>query len=132
MKTQNATLLPLLLLDRRPVATANLNGADTSLNGRVRFFKTPIGTIVSAELHGITPSEGIFDFCIRGNRHGERSLLSPLSEHGDGLICACITRQFAVEDILGKTVEIRETAPKHTQPVQLRAQGQVFSIAEAQ
>lgn len=124
MTGQNTALLPLILLDRHPVATAQIHDLTHSVRGSVQFFKTPLGTVISAELRGKNIIAKTFHLHISHNRREETVPLSLLCIKQGGATLACITRCFSVEDILEKTVEIRDTA--------IRANGRIFSVSRTQ
>ena len=113
-------LLPALLRDRHPVAVAAIQNEDASLTGAIRFFRTPLGTIVSAELHG-TIHAPHFDLLLH-KRHRSETIPLPLLKAGESsAFLACITQRFTIEDVLGTTVEIRTDVS----PCDYRAKGQV-------
>lgn len=128
MKTQTPSLYSSLLRDRYPVATASIGTEDTSVNGLVRFFRTPIGTVVSAELHGSSAAMQDLAFSVGSGSRQTTANLAPLSTDGESTFVG-ITHRFTVEDLLGKTVTVRATAD--TTPT-LLARGLVCRIGTAQ
>lgn len=124
MTVQNPALLPLILLDRRPVAIADIRDLSHSVRGNVQFFKTPLGTVISAELRGQNITAKSFHLRISHNCREETVPLSLLCIKQGGAALGCITRRFSVEDILEKTVEVRDTA--------ICANGRIFSVSRAQ
>lgn len=106
MKSQAISPLSALLRDRSPVATAWIEADDASMRGTIRFFRTPIGTVVSAELLGpLAPLKDLSFSVRRGNRLATADL-APLSRDDPSTFVG-ITHHLAIEDLLGKTVAIR-------------------------
>lgn len=128
MKVQTASLYSSLLRDRYPVATAWVETEDTPVKGRVRFFKTPIGTVVLAELHGASSLQDLA-FSVGSGSKLTTANLSPNTMEDGGSTFIGITHRFAVEDLLGKTVTVRATADTAST---LSAHGLVRPIGVAQ
>lgn len=128
MKVQTSSLYSSLLRDRYPVATAWINGEDTPWGGRIRFFRTPIGTVVSAELHDSASLQDL-SFSVGSGSRMTTANLAPLSADSESTTFVGITHRFSVEDLLGKTVTVRATADAAPS---LSAQGIVCPIGIAQ
>lgn len=126
MKAHNNSLYSALLRDRYPVAIAKIEAESLPVKGTVRFFRTPIGTVVSAELHGVTVLQDL-SFSVGSGSRMTTANLAPLGDGGYGTIFVGITHRFAVEDLLEKTVTLRATA--ETAP-SLLAYGRVRSLAQ--
>ena len=93
-----------LLIDRKPCAAANITGlpAAPGVCGTVRFYTTPLGVIVTAEIGGLppkTPTES-YRVCFR-DRKPPASL--PCAPDGRGGI---LTHLFSVEDVLGRYIGV--------------------------
>ena len=122
-------LLSALLRDRHPIAVAAIQNEDASLTGAIRFFRTPVGTIVSAELHGIIHTTH-FDLLLHKRRRAEAIPLSLLKAGESSALLACITQRFTIEVVLGTAVEIRADAlPCELSPLH-HAGGQVSFITQ--
>lgn len=128
METQTTSLYASLLRDRHPVATANVATEDTPISGLVRFFRTPIGTVVSAELHGSASSLQDLAFTVGTGSRQTTANLAPLSSR-NGSTFVGITHRFTVEDLLGKTVTVRAVEESSHA---LLARGLVCRIGTAQ
>ena len=109
MKVQNNSLYAALLRDRHPVATARLETESHPVGGTVRFFRTPIGTVVSAELHGAASLQDL-SFSVGSGSRMTTANLAPLGGEEQNAVFVGITHRFSVEDLLEKTVTLRATA----------------------
>lgn len=108
MKTQTNSLFAALLRDRHPVASARLEGESHPAGGTIHFFRTPIGTVVSAELHGAAALQDLSLSVGSGSRMTTANL-APLGEEKSDVFVG-ITHRFVVEDLIEKTVTLRATA----------------------
>lgn len=118
-----------LLTRSRPVAIAEIKGAEgyPLLNGRVKFYTTPLGTMVVSEISGLPMTEsGIFaehihlvgqcegNFSSAGGHFNPEDKphplhagdLPPLFSANGKAIGAVLTDRFVVGDIVGKSVII--------------------------
>lgn len=109
MKAQTNSLYTALLRDRHPVATARLETGSHPVGGTVRFFRTPIGTVVSAELHGVVSLQDL-SFSVGSGSRMTTANLAPFGGEGQSAVFVGITHRFSVEDLLEKTVTLRATA----------------------
>jgi len=116
----SASLFTALLADRCPSATAELENA----RGSVSFFKTPLGTVVAAELYSLPDISGDVDLRIGDLRLAPSTHLAPISQGKKPLCYAGISDLFCVEDILGKTAEVSMRQARTASPV-LTAQGRI-------
>ena len=126
MKAHYNALYSALLRDRRPVATARMEAEYHPVKGTVRFFRTPIGTVVSAELHGI-PALQDLSFSVGSGSRMTTANLAPIVNEEYGTSFVGITHRFAIEDLLEKTVTLRATADASSP---LLARGRVRPIAQ--
>ena len=108
MKAQPNSLFIALLRDRHPVAAARLEGESHPEGGTIHFFRTPIGPVVSAELHGTTSLQDL-SFSVGSGSRMTTANLAPLGEEKSAVFVG-ITHRFAVEDLIEKTVTLRATA----------------------
>lgn len=127
METQSTSLYSSLLRDRYPVATANVTTENLPINGLVRFFRTPIGTVVSAEMHGSATALQDLAFTVGTGSRQTTANLAPLSSNSSTFVG--ITHRFTVEDLLGKTVTVRAVGESSHA---LLAHGLVCRIGSAQ
>jgi len=97
------SLFAFLLADRHPCATAELEGA----HGNLSFFKTPLGTVVAAEFFDLTDLPENVDLHIANSRLCPETRLIPLWQDKSRLYCAAISDRWCVEDVMGKTAELR-------------------------
>ena len=126
MRAHNNSLYSALLRDRCPVATAKIEAESLPVKGTVRFFRTPIGTVVSAELHGVTVLQDL-SFSVGSGSRMTTANLAPLEREGKCTVFVGITHRFSVEDLLEKTVTLRATADTASS---LLAYGRVRSLAQ--
>ncbi|MBQ9086930.1 MAG: superoxide dismutase family protein [Clostridia bacterium] len=136
------------LLSRRPDATARVVGSPSypDLYGLVRFYGTPYGVLVAAEVQGLPDSQGqcerpIFGFHLHeggfcagngrdpfadaGSHYNPRRCphpfhagdLPPLFGSGGYAYSVFLTNEFTVDEIIEKTVIIHGAPDDfHTQP----------------
>lgn len=128
------------LLSHTPVAVASVRGGASNhqINGNVRFYQTPKGTFVVAEIVGLPVSEdkcgnGIFAFHIHsgtsctGNPQDEfadvgthynptdcphpyhAGDMPPLFSSNGTAFLAFVTNRFTANEIIGKTVIIHDS-----------------------
>lgn len=126
LKAQTNSLYSALLRDRYPVATARLEAESLPAGGTVHFFRTPIGTVVSAELHGIALLQDL-SFSVGSGSRMTTANLAPLEREGKCTVFVGITHRFSVEDLVEKTVTLCATADAAPS---LLAQGRVRPMAQ--
>lgn len=118
---------------RRPGAIAYVRGNDNNVFGKVRFYKTPRGVFVRAEIDGLPSPYGIYAFHIHegndcanpGTHYNPGKLphpyhagdLPPLFSANGRAFSVFLTDRFALRQIIGKTV-VLHTGPDDftTQP----------------
>lgn len=107
---------------RRPGAVAHIRGAQNNVQGLVRFYETPQGIFVRAEIDGLPSSNGIYAFHIHeghdcaspGGHFNPGKLphpyhagdLPPLFSANGRAFSLFLTDRFPLRQILGKTVII--------------------------
>lgn len=125
------------LLRRRPQAYADMAGSVyyPEIHGTVRFYETPLGVVVAAEIAGLPSPAGrcgspVFGFHIHAGNACTRNTADPFADVGshynphncdhphhagdlpplfgnDGYaLSLCLTHRFFLRDIIGKTVII--------------------------
>lgn len=72
----------LSYLRRPPVAAARMHGSDNAIVGMVKFYKTPYGTLVSAHIHGLPSSNGIYAFHIHSGSSCTGNAEDPFANTG--------------------------------------------------
>ena len=97
------SLFSLLLADRHPCAAAELEDAP----GNLSFFKTPIGTVVVATFFDLPSLPEEVALYIVNSRLCSHIRLIPLFQDKSPLCCAAISDRWCVEDVMGKTAELR-------------------------
>lgn len=133
------------LLRRRPQAYADIVGSVyyPEIHGAVRFYETPLGVVVAAEVAGLPTPEArceapVFGFHIHdgnvctgnaddpfagaGNHYNPRSCahphhagdLPPLFGNGGYALSLFLTNRFTVRDVVGKSVIIHSAPDDFT------------------
>ena len=107
---------------RRPGAVAWVRGLENNVLGSVRFYETPFGVLVRAEMDGLPSPSGIYAFHIHENADCENpgthfnpgnqahpyhaGDLPPLFSANGRAFSVFLTDRFALRQIIGKTVII--------------------------
>ncbi len=105
---------------RRPGAVASVRGVQNNVLGTVRFYETPQGVLVRAEITGLPSPGGIYAFHIHegsdcaspGGHYNPGGLkhphhagdLPPLFSANGRAFSVFLTDRFALGQIIGKTV----------------------------
>ena len=112
----------LLSYLREPGAVACVIGEQNNVRGRVRFYETPHGVLVRAELEGLPSYNGVYAFhihegadCANPGTHFNPGYqphpyhagdLPPLFSANGRAFSVFLTDRFALRQIIGKTVII--------------------------
>ena len=105
---------------RRTAAVARVRGMDNNVLGTVRFYETPLGVLVRAEIDGLPSPNGIYAFHIHegsdcanpGTHYNPGKLphpyhagdLPPLFSANGRAFSLFLTDRFALRQVIGKTV----------------------------
>ena len=105
---------------RRPGAIACVQGVENNVQGTVRFYKTPQGILVRAEIDGLPSPNGIYAFhihkgsdCANPGTHynpGKQPHpyhagdLPPLFSANGRAFSVFLTDRFALRQVIGRTV----------------------------
>lgn len=131
---------------RQPGAFARIRGRQNNVQGLVRFYETPLGILVRAQIEGLPSPNGIYAFhihegqdCAVPGGHFNPGRLPHPYHAGDlpPLFCAntrafslFLTDRFALRQIIGRTVVIHSgpddfTTQPSGNPGQILACGQI-------
>lgn len=72
----------LSCLRRPPVAAARVRGHGNAIDGIVKFYATPYGTLVSVHIHGLPSPNGIYAFHIHGGASCTGNADDPFADAG--------------------------------------------------
>lgn len=133
---------------RRPGAVACVRGEQNNVLGVVRFYETPQGVLVRAEITGLPSPSGIYAFhihegadCANPGTHynpGEQlhpyhaGDMPPLFSANGRVFSLFLTDRFALRQVIGKTVIIHSgpddfTTQPSGNPGKILACGQIQS-----
>lgn len=135
---------------RRPGAVACVRSEENNVQGTVRFYETPMGVLVRAEISGLPSSNGIYAFhihegsdCAKPGTHfnpGKQPHpyhagdLPPLFSANGRAFSVFLTDRFALRQIIGKTVVLHTGADDFTtqpsgNPGKIMACGEIRSCS---
>lgn len=136
---------------RRPGALAHIRGEQNNVLGTVRFYETPQGILVRAEVTGLPSPSGIYAFHIHeggdctapgthynpgGQKHPYHAGdLPPLFSANSRAFSVFLTDRFALRQIIGKTVVLHSgpddfTTQPSGNPGKILACGQIRSHSQ--
>ena len=133
---------------RRPGAVASLGGQHSNVAGLVRFYETPFGVLVRAEIDGLPSPSGIYAFHIHEGADCENpgthynpgkqphpqhaGDLPPLFSANGRAFSVFLTDRFALRQVFGRTVILHSGVDDFTtqpsgNPGQILACGKIIS-----
>ncbi len=103
---------------RKPYAGADLRGTNTDgscVTGRILFYDTPLGVMISAEVEGLSGSSSVYGFCLcegearcRGGKRLCRCMPLIYGKNGRGR-GSLVTEWLRREPLIGRRVTLRES-----------------------
>lgn len=94
---------------RIPFAAAELEGCESfpSVGGRIAFFATPAGVVISAELWGLPRNRGgVLGFCLEERDRTPCSCLPLLYERGGEAWCTYLTGKLSPYGLSGRPIRL--------------------------
>ena len=119
----------ILMRGRRPYAEAHFCGVrGESVSGRLSFYDTPLGILVSAELAGEILSNGVYGFCLESEAHDVCMSLPVVYGKNGRAKGRIITERLRRKSLLGEAIFLRESRREDGSLESVIAKGRIESF----